>query len=124
MKNKSKVVLSALIILVAYTAYVCYYAYVIVPGMGTTDAEKAGSAIASAIMTPHIIFVVLSLIFTFVAFFKNAKWACITALVLVCVATVLMPLYIMFTVAPIVLLSVGIAMIAKIKNAENVVTAV
>lgn len=118
MKNKSKVVLSALIIMTLYAAYICYYAYVLVPSTGTTDAEKAGSAIASALLTPHILFVGLSLIFTYLAFFMNAKWACITALVLVCVATVLMPLYIVFTLVPIVLLSVGIAKIAKIKTLE------
>lgn len=35
-----------------------------------------------------------------------------------CVATVMMPIYIVFTLVPIVLLGIGIAKIAKIKNNE------
>lgn len=119
MEKKSKIVLSALIILAIYTAYICYYAYVVLPGQGATDAEKAGSAIASAIMTPHIVLVGLSLVFTALAFFMNAKWSCITALVLVCVATVMMPLYVMFTIAPIILLGIGIAKTGNVKKENN-----
>jgi heme/copper-type cytochrome/quinol oxidase subunit 2 len=88
--------------------------------VGSTDgAEQVGSAIATMIILPHLVLLVLAVIFNWVGFFLNAKWAAITTGVLYSVSGVVFLMYIVFEIPMIVLSFVSIGKIAKINKLKE-----
>ncbi len=118
MKKKHSVCLliSGIIGLAYFVYLICYFSSAI--GGSETALEAAGASLATALVTPHMIFVALAVIFNALAFFMNKSWAAITCGILYCVAGVMFILYIYFVVPSIVLSFVGVARLKKI-NAEN-----
>ena len=95
-KNHSKMVLVSTILVSLYAIYLMSYFY---GGVANSNGdEQAAGAIATALVTPHMILIVLGVVFSVVALFANKNWAAITSCVLVFVSTLLMPLYFMFTI--------------------------
>ncbi|AJA42534.1 hypothetical protein phiCT453A_44 (endogenous virus) [Clostridium phage phiCT453A] len=90
---------------------------------GSKDGvELAGAAIATALVTPHMILVVLATIFNWVAYFSNKRGFALTGAILYSVAGVIFMLYIMFVIPSIVLSFIGYAKLKKIieSNKTNV----
>lgn len=95
-KNHSKMVLVSTILVSLYAIYLMSYFY---GGVANSNGdEQVAGAIATALVTPHMILIVLGVVFSVVALFANKNWAAIISCVLVFVSTLLMPLYFMFTI--------------------------
>lgn len=95
-KNHSKMVLVSTILVSLYAIYLMSYFY---GGVANSNGdEQVAGAIATALVTPHMILIVLGAVFSIVALFANKNWAAITSCVLVFVSTLLMPVYFMFTI--------------------------
>lgn len=96
-KNHSKMVLVSTILISLYAIYLMVYFYGGVAN-SNSDSDAAVGVIATALVTPHMILIVLGAVFSIVALFANKNWAAITSCVLVFVSTLLMPIYFMFTI--------------------------
>lgn len=78
-----------------YTIYLIVYFY----GetlTATETTEMIGGAIATALVTPHIIMFFLGAIFGWVGYFITKNWATLVAAILYSVGTVLFPMYAIF----------------------------
>lgn len=76
---------------------------------GSTGAEAAGAAIATALVTPHMILVVLATIFNWVAWFTNKAGFALVSGILYAVGGVVFLGYFLFVVPSMVLSFVGYA---------------
>lgn len=113
-KSRSKVMFTSAILGTLYMIYIISY---FVGGVGSTEgAEQVGSVLATAIVLPHLAVLVLAVIFNWVGFFLNKKWAAITSGILYSVSGVLFLLYIIFEIPMIVLSFVGVSKIGKIEK--------
>lgn len=100
MKRNKKLLVSWILGL-AYALYlVSYFAGNI---STTTGAEQAGAAIAGALVMPHMIVVIIAVIFNVIGWLKNAKGFTLTAAILYAVSIVLFPLYFMFVIIQMIL---------------------
>lgn len=87
---------------------------------GSEDGiELAGAAIATALVTPHMILVVLATIFNWVAYFSNKRGFALTAGILYCVGGVIFIIYIIFVIPSIIFSFVGYS---KLKSIEKLNT--
>lgn len=119
-KGRSKVMFVSALLGTLYAFYLISYFFGAVDS--TDGAEQLGSAIAAAVVLPHLTLLVLAVIFNWVGFFMNKGWAAITCGILYSVSGVVFLLYIFFEIPMIVLSFVGIGKIKKINtnNAEVV----
>ncbi len=116
-KNRSKVLFISAILGTLYTLYLVSY---FTGGMSSGDsAEQVGTALATALVLPHAMVLVLAVIFNWVGFFMNKTWAAITCGVLYSVSGVLFLLYIVFEVPMIILSFVGVSKVKKINDANE-----
>ncbi|MGL4571232.1 MAG: hypothetical protein ACRCVJ_09220 [Clostridium sp.] len=122
MKQKhSKALLISAIIGALYSIYlISYFSSGI---MDTNGAEQVGASIATALVTPHMILVVLATIFNWVSYFTNKRGFALTAGILYSVGGVVFLLYILFVVPSIVLSFVGYANLKKINQANEDIAA-
>ncbi|MDQ0149104.1 hypothetical protein ACFO6R_05840 [Eubacterium multiforme] len=87
---------------------------------GTSDvAEQAGAAIATALVTPHMILVVLAVIFNWVSYFTNKRGFALTAGILYSVAGVMFLIYVLFVVPSLVLSFVGYSKLKTINETNS-----
>lgn len=120
MKSKhSKALLISGILGAIYSIYlICYFTGAI---GGSEGAEQVGAAMATALVTPHMILVVLATIFNWVGYFTNKRGFALTGGILYSVSGVMFLIYIMFVIPSIVLSFVGYANLKKInKESEKV----
>lgn len=113
-QKRSKALLISAILGALYSIYLISYF-----GSGianTTGAEQVGASIATAIVTPHMILVVLATIFNWVSYFTNKRGFALTAGILYSVAGVIFLIYIFFVIPSIVLSFVGYANLKKINE--------
>ena len=116
-KNRSKVLFVSAILGSLYALYLVSY---FTGTVSTTEgAEQVGSAIATALVLPHAMLLVLAVIFNWVGFFMNKTWAAITCGVLYSVSGVLFLIYIVFEIPMIVLSFVGVSKVKKINMLKN-----
>lgn len=112
--KKSKCLIISAILGIIYSIYLLsYFGSVLTNGQG---AEAVGGAIATAMVTPHMICVVLAAIFNLVGALMNKAGFALTAGILYSVAGVLFLPYIFFVIPMIVLSFVGFSSVKKIKN--------
>lgn len=115
-KKHSNTLLVSAILAIFYCSYIIGY---FLGGItGTDGAEQLGASIATAIVMPHIILVVLATIFNWVAYFSNKRGFALTAGILFSVAGVVFLPYIFFVIPSLVLSFVGYSNLKKI-NEEN-----
>lgn len=115
-KKHSNTLLVSAILAIFYCSYIIGY---FLGGItGTEGAEQLGASIATAIVMPHIILVVLATIFNWVAYFSNKRGFALTAGILFSVAGVVFLPYISFVIPSLVLSFVGYAKLKTI-NEEN-----
>lgn len=97
------------------TLYVLYIIFNLTGSMSSTDsAEVIGGAIATALVTPHLIVVGLGAVFSWLGFFLRKMWAALVGAILYCVGALLFIVYALFCVPLIVLGFVGFSKQKKI----------
>ncbi len=114
MKTKrSKALLVSAILGLLYSIYIITY-FTGQLSASKDAAELAGSAIATALVTPHMVLVILAAIFNWVAYFTNVRGLALTGAILYAVGGVLFILYFIFVIPSMVLSFVGFAKLKKI----------
>lgn len=104
-KKRSKVLLICAIIATIYTIYLISH---FSGSMATDDSTEAiGGAIATALVTPHIVMVGLGAVFSWLGFFLKKSWAALVGAILYCVAALVFILYAAFCIPIIILGFVG-----------------
>lgn len=86
--------------------------------MQAEGAEAVGGAIATALVTPHMIMFLIGAIFGWVGFVGKKSWGALVAAILYSVGTLFFLVYFMFGVPILVLGFVGYSMQKKL-NAQN-----
>lgn len=116
--KRSKALLISAILGSLYSVYlIVYFSGSIFGSEG--GAELAGIAIATALVTPHIILVVLATIFNWVGYFSNKRGFALTGGILYSVGGAIFIMYIMFVVPSIVLSFVGYSKLKTIIKLNN-----
>ncbi|AQR98037.1 MULTISPECIES: hypothetical protein [Clostridium] len=114
----SKALLVSGILGALYAIYlISYFSGVMTKGSG--DAQQIGGAIATALVTPHMILVVLAAIFNWVAYFTNKRGFALTGGILYSVGGVVFILYLVFVIPSLVLSFVGYAKLKKINEINS-----
>lgn len=115
LKGRSKVLFASLVIGALYAFYIMSHFF---GGIASSSgAKQVGASIATALVAPHMFFVVLGVIFNLLAFLRNIKWATITSLVMYCVAAVVFLLYAFFLLPNIILMAFGIGKVNALNAA-------
>lgn len=115
MKNRSVLLLIALIIAIVYICLQIgnYSNSAKIVTADTETAEEAGAALGTAIgmavLLPHLILVILGAIFNAVAWLGKFRWAALTAAILYTVGGVLGFVNIVFMIVPMILCYVAYA---------------
>lgn len=116
--KKSKCLIVSAVLGVLYSIYLLsYFSGVLSNGQGT--AESVGGAIATAMVTPHMICVVLAAIFNLVGALQSKAGFALTGGILYSVGGVLFLPYIIFVIPMIILSFVGYSKIKKLKKNNN-----
>ena len=111
MKNLNKCLLVSFVLGVLYAVYiVAYFGGAIGGSEGT---EQAGAAIATALVTPHMVCTVLAVIFNGLGLFMNKRGFALTGAILYAVAMVMFIPYFMFIIIQIILSFVGFSKMKK-----------
>ncbi|NFG95638.1 benzylsuccinate synthase [Clostridium sporogenes] len=113
-KKRSKAFFTSIILATIYLIYIISYFYGIL-GDGDT-AEQIGSGLATALVTPHIIVLAISVMFGWLAFGLSSSGFALTASILYTVAGVMFIPYIFFVIPSIILGFVGYANQKNINN--------
>lgn len=91
---RSKILLIANVLATAYAIYLITYF-----GSSTINADGAeavGGAIATALVTPHMIMFLIGAVFGWVGFFAKKSWGALVAAILYSVGTLFFLVYAMF----------------------------
>ncbi len=110
-ENRSKVVFASAILGVLY--------FIMLFKNFFLGIDDVGSAVATALVMPHIIAVLIAMIFNILGFLKNKKAFVIVALVMYCVAGVLFILYVIMLIPMIILSAIGISKVSKINKVKE-----
>lgn len=110
-KNKSKVAFTTALLGTAYTLYLLMYF--------TNSSDETAGAIAFAIIMPHFICNLAASVFAWFGFSKNSKGMMITSLVFFILAIVTFFIYFMFDLPMVILASIAIGKVSKLKNAQT-----
>lgn len=110
---KSKALLISLILGGLYGIYIISYFF---NGLSSASsgAEAAGAVVATALVAPHMILVVLAVIFNALAYFKNAKGFALTGGILYSVAGGIFILYLPFVIVSIITSFIGYSKLKKL----------
>lgn len=115
MKERSKCLFVATALATLYVVYLMTYFF------GSTasseGAEAVGSAIATALVMPHMILFLIGAVFGWLGLFLKKSWAALVAAILYSVGTLLFLAYFMFGVPLLVLGFVGYSKQKKISKA-------
>lgn len=115
-RNRSKVVFFSALLGTLYTLYLVFYFSGAVSG--SQREAQLGAAIATALVTPHMVLVGLAAIFNWVGFFKNKVWGALTAGILYAVAGLIFLAYFIFVIPMIVLSFIGVSILSRINDRE------
>ncbi len=112
MKRSVALLISAIIGLI-YGIYIISY-FVDINASSSSTSDIIGSGIATALVLPHMIFVLIAVIFNIISWAINSRPFALTAGILYSVSALLFILYALFVVPSIVLSFVGFAKLKKI----------
>lgn len=104
-KERSKVLFVASLLTTAYVIYLMIY-------FGSSffsedGAEVIGGALATALVTPHMLMLGLGAVFSWIGFIFKKSWAALVAAILYCVGAMLFLMYAMFVIPSIILGFIG-----------------
>lgn len=106
-KNRSKVLFVATILATLYVLYLMIY---FGGSMTSTDsAEAIGGAIATALVTPHMVVIGIGAVFAWISFFAKNSWGALVGAILYCCGALLFLLYAVFSIPLIILGFIGYA---------------
>lgn len=117
-KKRSWALIISAVLGLAYSIYIVTY----FSGLLNADqsgAEFAGSAIATALVTPHMVCVVLATIFNIIAALGNKRGFALVGAILYCVAAVVFLMYALFVLPSIVLSFIGYARLGKLNKTSQ-----
>ena len=115
-ENRSKVLFTCAILATIYVIYLIVY---FGNSMGDMSSEEEiGGAIATVLVTPHIIFIGLGALFSWIGFLMKKSWAALVGAIMYCVGTLVFIIYAFFGIPLIVLGFVGYSKQKKILNNE------
>ena len=98
MKTKGRITgFLCMLLTILYAIYIVYYFY------GAIQTDQLSGSLATALVTPHIICVVIAAIFSFIGFFAKVRWAFLVASILLFVAGALFLTYFMLVIVQAVL---------------------
>lgn len=110
-KKKSKLALISWILSLLYLIYLISY---FAGGVGgTTGSEQAGTAIATALVFPHMLSVGIGLIFNMLGYFMNKRAFILVGAILYSVAILLFMVYFMFVIVQMILSYIAFAKMGK-----------
>lgn len=112
MKKRNVLLLVAAILGSAYLIYLVSYMAAAPVSTGNSAAD-AGTAIAMMMIMPHAALTGLAVVFNWIGWGLNKRWAALTAGILYAVAIVMMFMYFMFVVVEMVLCFVAFAQLSK-----------
>lgn len=116
MKTRSKMLITATVIATAYAIYLISYFF------GTTanseGVEAVGSAIATALVMPHMMMFLIGAVFGWIGVLTRKSWAALVGAILYSVGTLLFLMYAMFGVPILVLGFIGYSKQKKLNNAQ------
>ncbi|MDP4109510.1 MAG: hypothetical protein Q8878_05705 [Bacillota bacterium] len=115
---RSKSLLAAAILGSVYAVYIVYYCFDALSRQTETSAA-VGTGIAIALMTPHIICVTLAVIFNWIGWSGNLRWAALASGILYAVSAVIFLLYAPFVLVQTILAFVGFAQLRKINEINH-----
>lgn len=75
----------------------------------SSDAELIGAGLAATLVAPHMICVVLAVVFNIIAWFGNVRWAALVAGILYAVAMICFIIYALFVMVQMILCFVAFA---------------
>lgn len=110
---RSKILLVASVLATLYSIYLISYF-----GGGTLNADGAeavGGAIATALVTPHMIMFLIGAIFGWIGFLAKKSWAALVAAILYSVGTLFFLMYAMFGVPILIFGFIGYSKQKKLK---------
>ena len=114
---RSKILFIASTLATLYTVYLISYF-----GGGTLNADGAeavGGAIATALVTPHMIMFLIGAIFGWIGFLAKKSWAALVAAILYSVGTLFFLLYAMFGIPIVVFGFIGYSKQKKLNLQNN-----
>ncbi len=113
-KNRSK---ALFICAVLATVYVIYLMVYFGSSMGDLNSsEEIGGAIATALVTPHMVIMGIGAVFSWLGFFIKKPWAALVGAILYCVGALVFIMYAFFCIPMIVLGFIGYSKQKKILN--------
>lgn len=115
-KKRSLPLIISAVLGLAYSIYIISYFSVNMSGSG---AEALGGALATALVTPHMVCVAVAVIFNIIAVFTNKRGFALAGAILYCVGAVLFLIYAFFVVPSIVLSFVGYAKLGKLNKISD-----
>lgn len=118
MKTKSKALLVSLVIGALYAIYLIVY-FVGIMTSSSDGAEAAGAGIATILVTPHLVLIILAVIFNALGYFQNRSGFALTGGILYCVAAGVFLIYAPFCIIEIIFSFVGYSKVKKINKQEK-----
>lgn len=113
-KNRSKILFVATLLATLYVIYLISYFGGTVSS--TDGAEQVGSAIATALVMPHMIITGIGAIFGWISFGTRKTWAALVGAILYSVGLLMFFIYFMFSVPLIILGFIGYSKQKKINK--------
>jgi len=114
--HKSKTAFFSAVLGTIYSLYlVIYFSGAMT---GTEGTEQVGAAIATALVTPHMVLVCVATILNWVGYFGNKVWALLTAGILYAVGGVIFMIYFFFVVPMIILSFVAVSKVSRLNKEE------
>lgn len=92
-----------MLLTVLYAGYLVYYFY------GAMQEDAVAGTLATALVTPHMVCVMIAAVFSIIGFFAKARWAFLVTSILLFVAGAIFLAYIMMVVIQAILALIAYA---------------
>lgn len=116
-KDRSKVLFTCCVLATIYVVYlICYFGGSMA---SSNSADAISGAIATALVTPHMVLIGIGAVFSWLGFFLRKSWAALVGAISYCVGALLFIMYIIFCIPIIVLGFIGYSKQKKILKQNN-----
>lgn len=109
--KKSKLLLASWVLSILYFIYIVSY---FTENIGSsTGTEQIGMGLAGALVLPHIVALLMGIIFNIIGWAMNKRGFALAGAILYTISLVLFPLYFMFVIVQMILSYIGYAKMKK-----------